>query len=150
LLEDIIARGVKAGRRRLFVIDGSKALRNAIDAVFGKDNPVQRCRKHKIANVTEHLPKEMKKQVGCIMRATYRLDTDEGIKRLEQQARQLEILYPSAAASLREGLAETFTVNRMGIPSILSRSLHTTNIIESPNAGVRMRTGRVCNWQDGN
>jgi len=149
LLEDIVSRGVKPGRRRLFVIDGSKALRNAIDAVFGKDNPVQRCRKHKIANVTEHLPKEMKKQVACFMRAAYRLEADEGIRRLEQQARQLEVLHPSAAASLREGLAETFTVNRMGLPSVLGRSLHTTNIIESPNAGVRMRTGRVCNWQDG-
>ncbi len=149
LLEDIVGRGVKLGRRRLFVIDGSKALWNAIDAVFGKDNPVQRCRKHKIANVTEHLPKEMQKQVACVMRAAYRLEADEGIRRLEQQARQLEVLHPSAAASLREGLEETFTVNRMGLPSMLARSLHTTNIIESPNAGVRMRTGRVCNWQDG-
>lgn len=149
LLEDIVARGVKPGRRRLFVIDGSKALRNAIDAVFGRDNPVQRCRKHKVANVTEHLPEQMKDQVKSVMRAAYRLDADEGIRRLEQQAKQLQILYPSAAASLREGLEETFTVNRMGLPSILSRSLHTTNIIESPNAGVRMRTGRVCNWQNG-
>jgi len=99
--------------------------------------------------VTEHLPKEMKKQVGCVMRAAYRLGADEGIRRLEQQARQLEVLHPSAAASLRGGLEETFTVNRMGLASILARSLHTTNIIESPNAGVRMRTGRVCNWQDG-
>jgi len=149
LLEDIVSRGVKAGRRRLFVIDGSKALRNAIDAVFGKDNPVQRCRKHKIANVTEHLPREMKQQVCCVMRAAYRLGADEGIRRLEQQAGQLELLHPSAAASLREGLEETFTVNCIGLPSILARSLHTTNIIESPHAGVRMRTGRVCNWRDG-
>src|SRR5271170_6811082 len=43
LLTDLVRRGLAPDRRRLFVIDGSKALRTAIDAVFGKDNPVQRC-----------------------------------------------------------------------------------------------------------
>ncbi len=47
LLEDLVERGVKPNRRRLFVIDGSKALRKAIDAVYGPENPVQRCRNHK-------------------------------------------------------------------------------------------------------
>lgn len=151
LLEDLVARGIKTGRRRLFVIviDGSKALRAAIDAVYGSDNPVQRCRTHKIANVMDHLPKDTKDQVKLVMKAAYRLDADEGIKRIEQQARQLEIMYPSAATSLREGLEETFTVRRMGLPAMLARSLHTTNIIESPYAGVRMRTRRVCRWRDG-
>jgi putative transposase len=149
LLEDMVSRGIKPGRRRLFVIDGSKALRAAIDAVYGSDNPVQRCRTHKIANVTDHLPRDTKDQVKLVMKAAYRLDADEGIKRIEQQARQLEILHPSAATSLREGLEETFTVRRMGLPAMLARSLHTTNIIESPYAGVRMRTRRVCRWRDG-
>ena len=136
-------------RRRLFVPDGSKALRAAVTAVYGSDNPVQRCRTHKIANVMDHLPKDTKEQVKMVMKAAYRLDADDGIKRLEQQARQLEISHPSAAASLREGLEETFTVRRMGLPATLARSLHTTNIIESPYAGVRMRTHRVCRWRDG-
>lgn len=149
LLEDLVARGIDPKLRRLFVIDGSKALRKAIDAVFGSYNPVQRCRKHKIANVMDHLPKEMRDQAKSVMKAAYRLDADEGIKRLQQQAKQLEILYPSAAASLREGLAETFTVARMGLPTPLTRCLHTTNIIESPHSGVRMRTGRVSRWRDG-
>lgn len=149
LLQDLVARGIKPGRRRLFVIDGSKALRAAIDAVYGSENPVQRCRTHKIANVMDHLPRDTKDQVKLVMQAAYRLDADEGIKRIEQQARQLEILHPSAATSLREGLEETFTVRRMGLPAMLARSLHTTNIIESPYAGVRMRTRRVCRWRDG-
>lgn len=55
LLEDLVARGVSPEQRRLFVIDGSKALRAAIDMVFGQDNRVQRCRHHKIENVTGHL-----------------------------------------------------------------------------------------------
>jgi transposase-like protein len=62
LLEDLVARGVKPGRRRLFVIDGSKALRAGIDAVYGKDNPVQRCRSHKVRNVLDQLPKDQRDQ----------------------------------------------------------------------------------------
>lgn len=149
LLFDIIERGIDPKRKRLFVIDGSKALRSAIDSVFGRGNSVQRCRKHKVANVMDHLPDELKEQVKDVMKAAWRLLPDEGIRRIKQQARQLEVKYPSASASLLEGIDEMFTVNRMGLPKELVRCLCTTNIIESPHSGVRMRTRRVCNWQDG-
>ena len=149
LLEDLAARGVKAGRRRLFVIDGSKALRAAIDAVYGTDNPVQRCRAHKIRNVREQLPKELREQTSLAMRAAYRLDAKDGMRRLRQQAEWLQREYPSAAASLLEGLEETFTVNALGLPAELRRCLSTTNLIESPQSGVRMRTRRVTRWTDG-
>jgi len=149
LLEDMVTRGVEPNRKRLFVIDGSKALRSAIDLVFGNNNPVQRCRKHKIANVMDYLPKELKDQVKNVMHAAWRLEPEEGKKRIRQQARQLEIKYPSAAKSLLEGLDEMFTVNAMNLPKALKRCLCTTNIIESPHSGVRGRTRRVSNWQDG-
>ena len=77
------------------------------------------------------------------------MDPQEGKKRIREQARQLEIKYPAAAGSLREGLDELFTVNAMGLPKQLLRCLSTTNVIESPHSGVRMRTRRVSNWQDG-
>jgi transposase-like protein len=149
LLEDLVARGVKPGRRRLFVIDGSKALRAAIDAVFGPDNPVQRCRKHKVANVTEQVPKPLRDQVKAAMRAAYRLEPKEGMARLRKQAEWLQAEHPTAAARLREGLEETFTINALGLPADLRRCLATTNIIESPPSGVRMRTRRVTRWRDG-
>ena len=57
--------------------------------------------------------------------------------------------WPAAAASLREGLDETFTINDIGLPGRLRRCLATTNRIESPGAGVRLGTRRVCNWKDG-
>ena len=60
LLEVVVERGVRPDRHLLFVIDGSKALRSAIDRVFGKGHPVQRCRNHKIKNVMDHLPESMK------------------------------------------------------------------------------------------
>jgi putative transposase len=149
LLEDIVRRGVKLDRKYLFVIDGSRALRAAIDAVFGAKHPVQRCRHHKIENVMGYLPEELKEQVKAALRAAFRLPAKEGVARIEKQAAWLEREYPSAAASLREGLAEMFTVNRLGLSPSLSRCLVSTNVIESPHSGVRLRTRKVCRWRDG-
>jgi len=149
LLEDLVARGITPEQPYLFIIDGSKALRSAITAVFGVDTPVQRCRQHKIENVVGYLPQELKDEVKCVMKAAYRLSATDGIARLQAQAQWLEKPYPSAAASLREGLEETFTINRLDLPPTLRRCLGTTNLIESPNAGMRMRTGRVRRWRDG-
>jgi len=149
LLEELVERGVKPERRRLFVIDGSKALRKAVNAVFGMANPVQRCRSHKLRNVMGYLPEHLKDQVKASMRAAFRLEAKEGVQRLEKHAQWLERECPSAAASLREGLDEMFTVNRIGLSKSLRRCLTTTNLIESPHSGVRVRTRRVTKWQDG-
>lgn len=115
LLEELVQRGLKSDRKYLFVIDGSKALRSAIEAVFGSEQPVQRCRNHKVENVSGYLPKELRDQVKAVMRAAFRLPAKEGMVRLEKQAEWLEREYPSAAASLREGLSEMFTVNALGL-----------------------------------
>jgi putative transposase len=149
LLEDLVRRGLKTDRKYLFVIDGSKALRAAIDAVFGAKQPVQRCRHHKLENVMGYLPEHLKDQTKAVMRSAFRLPAREGMARLEKQAEWLEREYPSAAASLREGLAEMFTVNRLGLSPSLSRCLVSTNVIESPHSGVRLRTRKVCRWRDG-
>jgi putative transposase len=149
LLESLVARGLDPRRRYLFVIDGSKALRAAIDAVFGAGNPVQRCRHHKIENVMGYLPKHLKEQVKAALRAAFRLSVSEGMARLEKQARWLEHEHPDAAASLREGMEEMFTINRLGLSPSLCRCLSSTNLIESPHSGVRLRTRRICRWRDG-
>ena len=148
LLEQLVVRGVDTKAKRLFVIDGAKALRAAINRVFGPQHPVQRCRNHKIRNVCDRLPEEQKDQVQAAMRASYKLGAKEGMARLRKLADWLEQESPAAANSLREGLEECFTINRLGIPSSLHRCLATTNVIESPQSGVRMRTRRVCRWRD--
>lgn len=148
LLEDLVGRGLSPDHKRLFVIDGSKALRAAINAVFGNQHPVQRCRAHKLRNVMDHLPEDQKDQVKSAMRAAWRLDAKSGIARLKKLAEWLEREHPSAASSLLEGMEECFTINRLDVPPSLHRCLATTNIIESPHAGVRMRTRRVCRWRD--
>jgi transposase-like protein len=149
LLEDMVARGVDPKRKMLFVIDGSKALRAAINAVFGARQPVQRCRAHKLRNVLDHLPKEQREQAKSLLRAAWKLDAKAGMARIRKLAEWLERDYPSAAASLLEGLEECFTINRLGVPPMLARCLGTTNIIESPHAGVRIQTRRVTHWQNG-
>lgn len=149
LLTDIVSRGLEAGRRRLFVIDGSKALRKAIDEVFGDKNPIQRCRNHKMRNVLDYLPKDRQETVRCAMKAAFQLPADQGIAKLKKLSQWLIQEYPSAADSLLEGLEEMFTINRLELPSQLRRCLASTNIIESPNAGIRQKTGRVTHWRDG-
>jgi transposase-like protein len=109
---------------------------------------VQRCRNHKIRDVCDRLPKEQKDPVKAAMRASYKLEAKEGMARLRKLADWLEQESPAAANSLREGLEECFTIDRLGIPPSLHRCLATTNVIESPQSGVRMRTRRVCRWRD--
>ena len=155
LLEDLVQRGIKpagvaGGRRRLFVIDGSKALRAGIDAVFGADNPVQRCRNHKLENVAGHLPEDDAKYAKLVMRAAFKMDAKEGIKKLKELAGRYQDDHPSAAGSLLEGLDELFTINRLGLPPALRRSLGTTHIIESPQGTMKKTMRRVTNWQSGN
>lgn len=149
LLEGLVERGVSPARRRLFVIDGSKALRKAIDEVFGAQHPVQRCQVHKRRNVLSYLPKEMQGQVGAALRAAWKLEPKEGMARLRTQIEWLERAHPKAAASLREGLEETFTIARLGVAPMLRTCLTTTNIIESSLSGVEGRTGRVTRWRSG-
>ncbi len=149
LLESLVERGIDPSRRYLFVIDGSKALRSAIARVFGKANPVQRCRNHKVKNVTDKLPEDLKDQVKSVMKAAYKLPWKDGMAKLKKQADWLSIHHPDAAGSLLEGMEETFTINRLDISPTLRRCLATTNIIENPNSGVRQRTRRVSRWRDG-
>ena len=149
LLVALRDQGLRTGQQYLFVIDGAKALRAAIEEVFGIGQPVQRCRNHKMRNVLDELPREQHAQVLNVMRAAWKLtDAEEGVKRLEGLARFLEHGYESAARSLREGMAEMFTIQRLKLPPSLYKCLGTTNVIESPQSGVQKRTGNVTRWRD--
>jgi len=148
LLTRLRDQGLPTGVKYLFVIDGAKALRAGIEEVFGSDQPVQRCRNHKMRNVIDELPREQHAQTLNVMRAAWKLsDADEGKKRLEQLARFLEHDHPSAARSLREGMAEMFTIQRLKLPPSLYKCLGTTNVIESPQSGVQKRTNNVTRWR---
>jgi putative transposase len=149
LLEDLANRGLHSKRRRLFVIDGSLALRHAIELIFGVGTPVQRCRNHKLRNVLGHLPEAKHDQAQATLRAAFKLDAKDGMAQLQKYATWLERDWPSAANSLREGLDELFTINRLGLPSELRRCLGTTNLIDNGHLALRDRVRRVKNWQNG-
>jgi transposase-like protein len=149
LLASLIERGVSVDDKTLFVIDGSKALRSAIEEMFGESALVQRCRTHKLRNVLERIKDEnVRAQTRAVMHAAYKLPEKDGIAKMKQQAQWLRADHPDAAASLLEGLEETFTVNRLRLPPGLVRCLSTTNIIENPNGAVRRVSGRVCRHRD--
>jgi putative transposase len=149
LLSDLIERGLDADRARLWVIDGGKALRRGITECFGAMALVQRCQEHKRRNVLEHLPEAKQIGVGRAMRQAW--DSNDATlahKRLTKLAGSLEAEHPGAAASLREGLAETLTVQRMGIDGALYRTLRTTNPIENLNGSIARYTRNVKRWKD--
>jgi transposase-like protein len=149
LLTHLRDHGLPTDRTYLFVIDGAKALRAGIEEVFGSEQPVQRCRNHKLRNVLDELPKEQHGQAMNLARAAWKVKTaEQGEKRLEQLARFLERDHESAARSLREGMKEMFTLQRLKIPESLHKCLATTNIIESPQGGVERRTHNVTRWRD--
>ena len=142
-------QGLATDRKYWFVMDAAKALRSAIEEVFGGDQPVQRCRNHKLENVMKELPREQQGQIRNLLRAAWKVKTAaEGEKRLEQVARRRQHDHQSAARSLREGIQEMFTLQRLPIPASLHQCLATTNIIESPQSGLRRRTHNVSRWRD--
>ena len=150
MLEDLVSRGLKSNRSRLFIIDGGKGLRAAIRNLFGRRALVQRCQVHKLRNVLGHLPDERHADVRAAMRDAYTCSKTETAKRLlNNLARALQKKHPSAAASLREGLDETLTVMGFDLSPTLSRTLSTTNPIENMNERIRVTARRVKRWDDG-
>lgn len=150
LLEDLIERGLDPKGCYLFVIDGSKALKKAIKSFFGERASIQRCTLHKTRNVLDHLPQERRPLVRSALREAFRCDSAaEGRRLLKALASKLEDEYPGAAASLREGLDEMFTVVDLGIRGRLRRFLQTTNAIENLFSSFRHVARNVKRWRSG-
>ena len=149
LLADLVARGLDVEQGVLVVLDGSKALRAAVNDVFGPV-PVQRCVRHKERNVLEHLPERDRPAVKSRMRRAWASDNHQlALDGLRQLADELDRSHPGAAASLREGLQETLTLTRLGIRGRLKLTLMSTNPIESMIEIVRRTSRNVKRWQSG-
>jgi transposase-like protein len=149
LLVDLRERGLDVTRPMLVGIDGSKALRKAVLDVL--DHPViQRCQLHKIRNVKDHLPQRLRASVGRKMTDAYHAASAlEAEAALLALANELDRTHPGAAASLREGLEDTLTVLRLGVPPTLARTLRSTNTIESMISVCREHAANVKRWRDG-
>jgi putative transposase len=133
----------------LCVIDGAKALRKAIDEVLGPV-PVQRCIRHKERNVLHHLAERDRPAVKHRLRRAWAEENhDRALAQLQSLAGELEHSHPGAAASLKEGMAETLTVTRLHIRGALKRTLQSTNPCESRIETVRRTSRNVKRWQSG-
>ena len=149
LIVGLRERGLDDTKPVLAVLDGSKALRRAVLDVF--DHPViARCQLHKVRNVKDHLPGRMRPTVEGRMRTAYHAGSAlEAEAQLTTLARELDKTHPCAAASLREGLAETLTVLALEVPPTLARTLRSTNAIESMIGICREHAKNVKRWRDG-
>jgi hypothetical protein len=149
LITGLRERGLDVTKPILAVLDGSKALSRAVKDVFDKPL-IQRCQQHKIKNVRDKLPERLKAVAEKRMRQAYHAESAlkaEGL--LAELARELDKTHPGAAASLREGMAETLTILRLGVPPTLARTLRSTNPIESMIEICREHAKNVKRWRDG-
>ena len=151
LLQDLLARGLTVDGRVLCVIDGGKGVRKALGDVFGDAAVIQRCQLHKGRNLEALVPKARQVYVRAALRRAYRAASTAAARR------QLTALVTwlaangqaTAAASLREGLEETLTVLKLGLPPTLRRFFATTNCIENLIGTLRHVSRNVKHWRAG-
>jgi transposase-like protein len=149
LIDNLIERGLDPTVCRLFIIDGAKALSKVIRRTFGAHTPIQRCQIHKARNVIERLPKPLHASVRRALRQAWELDdADKAERLLRNLARRLDHEAPGVAACILEGLDEMLTVNRLGLPAKLRRSLACTNSIENMMGIVRRVCRNVKRWRN--
>ena len=151
LLQDLLARGLTLEGRVLWVIDGGKGLRKALGDVFGDAAVIQRCQLHKARNLDALVPQARQAYVRASLRRAYRAASAAAARRqLTALAKWLERNgHADAAASVREGLEETLTVLKLGLPPTLRRFFATTNCIENLIGTVRHVTRNIKRWRDG-
>ena len=151
LLADLVGRGLDTDSGVLCVIDGAKALAAGIKKVFGDAASVQRC----VSAQAEERGGSPAQGTGRDRRQAVWPSSSpsptrpRGWRPPRRLAKELEADHPDAAASLREGLDDMFTVRRLGVGGTLAKTLTTTNCIESMISIAKRTTGRVTKWKDG-
>ena len=150
LLEGIVNRGLRYKQGLLVLIDGSKGIHSAIKKTFGKRAVIQRCTWHKRENVVSYLNESNQEEYRKRLQHNYReTNYNKAKSGLLEIMKELEVINPNAAASLKEGFEETLTLQRIGVAKYFNTSLSTTNCIENINRLVQQRTGKVKRWVDG-
>ena len=143
----LLTRGLRFEQGVLFIVDGSKGIRKAIEQKFGPYALVQRCRWHKRENVVSYLNEADQAVFRRRLQDAYAQTTyKEAITALKQVHRDLEKINLSAAGSLLEGLDETLTIHELGLSVELAQSLSTTNCIEALLSQLGAYTDKVDRW----
>ena len=133
------------------MIDGGRGIRKALGDVFGDLAVVQRWMVHKRHNVLEHLPPNRKPYGSRMLSVAWHSDSAQlARRRLKVLLRWLEHNGENgAAASLREGMEETLTIAKLGVPAALRTFLVTTNAIENLIGSSRRTSRNVTRWRSG-
>ncbi|GJQ33926.1 MAG: hypothetical protein HBSAPP04_27650 [Ignavibacteriaceae bacterium] len=143
-------RGLQYSDGLLFIIDGAKGLRSAIEQVYGHKAIVQRCTWHKQENVLSYLNENQRRDYKIRLQNCYRepkcTKAREGLRKISEE---LQTINPAAARSLQEGLEETLTLNKLGLIKYFRQSLSTTNCIENVNRLIQQKTGKIKHWVNG-
>jgi transposase-like protein len=138
LLADMERRGLKLPKRVLWVTDGGSGIIKCLKDRYGKKLIHQRCTIHKDRNIQRHLPKKYRKeahrQFTIALEQTSYKDAKKMLKDFEEWLRRIN---ESAADSLLEAIEEVLTLHRLKVPSLLRKTLHSTNPIESMFSMVR-------------
>lgn len=146
LFKQLLRQGLQVRGGLLFILDGAKGFHKAVTEVFGAQALIQRCQWHKRENLFSYFAKDrhvwLKEQLHSAWAQT---DYATAHTALQDLAQRLERENRSAANSLREGLAETLTLQRLGMTEF-SRSFATTNCIENLNSQLEKTTRNVKRW----
>lgn len=149
LFESLIARGLKHDEPILFVIDGGKALKKAIQKVFGQ-SAIQRCVRHKERNILRYLPEDREVEFRRRWKKLHGMSDYSSAKReYDELVTWLGHINHAALQSLEEAGMDTLTVIKLNVPPMLRVSLLSTNPIESMFSIQKPKVSRVKNWRSG-
>lgn len=150
LLSSLEERRIRLTPQILAILDGSKALKKAVQATWGDRLSIQRCWIHKERNLLSYLPEACHDELRRRFRkAVHLVKHDDAKNALLSLKDWLGEHSTTAVSSLEEGFDELLTVHRLQVPASLRQSLMSTNIIESLLSVVRSKSVRVKNWNKG-
>jgi len=150
LLSRLSQRGLRVDDERvlLAVLDGSKALENAVTKAY-PGVLIQRCLVHKERNIRRYLPYRHWKRLGELFK---KLRISQGAASALEAAAALDQFLADKNAQARESYEEAgeglLRVMRLEIPNTLYVSLLSTNAIENSFKNLRRHIGRVCRWRE--
>lgn len=128
----------------LALLDGSKALKKAVKAVFGDRVLIQRCWIHKLRNLKKYVPDKLHGTLHWRMKKLMNLVSfDDAMRELQSFARWLAEVSQGALESLEEAGSELLTLHALGITGQLRKSLASTNMIEAIIEKIRSKTHRI-------
>lgn len=148
-LRSLLSRGLTIDQGVLVVVDGSKGFFAGVRKAFTGRALIHRCNWHKRENVISYVSKEEQPLLRKRLQRAYDRPTyDEAKRELMKIRKDLEDRNQSAVGSLDEGFEETLTLHRLGVFPLVGKSLKTTNCMESVNALVEQRCGKVDYWKN--